>query len=80
MTHRAVKIVTRNACRSDWRGALDIPRMNGTHVLGYQPNPAKNPWRIGYIGRKAAGRLLDGQTWNQYPKCLELPGGGNGND
>lgn len=27
-------------------------------------------WRV---GKKAAGRLLDGQTWNQYPRPTETP-------
>lgn len=35
---------------------------------GYQPDPAQNPWFMERIGKKAAGRLLDGRTWDEYPE------------
>lgn len=35
---------------------------------GYQPDPAQNPWFMERIGKKAAGRLLDGVEWNEYPE------------
>lgn len=34
---------------------------------GHQPNPAGEPWWMAKVGARAAGRELDGRTWDQYP-------------
>ncbi|KKM08412.1 hypothetical protein SY88_23780 [Clostridiales bacterium PH28_bin88] len=34
---------------------------------GYQPDPGQNPWFMERVGKKAAGRELDGRTWEEYP-------------
>lgn len=34
---------------------------------GYQPTPNENPWFLERVGKKAAGRLLDGREWNEFP-------------
>lgn len=34
---------------------------------GYQPTPSENPWFLERVGKKAAGRLLDGRTWDEFP-------------
>lgn len=34
---------------------------------GYQPDPGQNPWFLERVGKKAAGRELDGRTWEEYP-------------
>jgi protein gp37 len=34
---------------------------------GFQPDPGADPWFMGRVGKKAAGRLLDGREWNEYP-------------
>lgn len=38
------------------------------HWIHHQPEPQQNPWWFLYTGKKTAGRLLDGQTWDQMPK------------
>ncbi len=38
---------------------------------GYQPDPEQNPWFMERIGKKRAGRLLDGREWNEYPAGAE---------
>jgi len=35
---------------------------------GYQPDPWQNPWFLERVGKKAAGRMLDGRTWNEFPE------------
>ncbi len=35
--------------------------------IDYQPRPDQNPWWMHRIGKKSAGRLLDGREWNEYP-------------
>lgn len=35
---------------------------------GYQPDPGQNPWFLERVGKKAAGRELDGRTWEEYPE------------
>jgi len=34
---------------------------------GYQPDPWQNPWFFERVGKKAAGRMLDGREWNEFP-------------
>jgi protein gp37 len=34
----------------------------------YQPNPGVNPWWMLRVGKRAAGRVLDGITWEQGPR------------
>lgn len=34
----------------------------------YQPSPLLNPWWLNRVGKKAAGRLLDGREWNEFPE------------
>lgn len=34
---------------------------------GFQPDPGQNPWFMERVGKKAAGRELDGRTWEEYP-------------
>lgn len=34
---------------------------------GFQPYPSSNPWFMAKVGKHAAGRLLDGVEWNQFP-------------
>jgi len=48
-----------------------------THV-DYQPMPNQNPWWMLKTGKKAAGRLLDGREWNEYPLSTDLGNGLNG--
>lgn len=36
---------------------------------GYQPDPGQNPWFMERVGKKQAGRMLDGQEWSQYPEA-----------
>lgn len=33
----------------------------------YQPAPNRNPWWLERVGKKLAGRLLDGREWNEIP-------------
>lgn len=42
-----------------------LPRAGGH--LGHQPNPAGAPWWMARVGKRAAGRVLDGRTWDEYP-------------
>jgi protein gp37 len=40
---------------------------------GYQPDPWQNPWFLERVGKKKAGRLLDGREWNEiYRKEIQL--------
>jgi len=32
-----------------------------------QPHPGVNPWWMQRIGKKAAGRILDGREWDEFP-------------
>lgn len=45
---------------------MRFPSAGGTQ--GHQPNPAGNPWWMARVGKKAAGRELDGRTWDEMPE------------
>lgn len=34
---------------------------------GYQPDPGANPYYLAKVGKKHAGRELDGRTWDEFP-------------
>jgi protein gp37 len=34
---------------------------------GFQPDPGQNPWFMERVGKKNAGRELDGRTWDEVP-------------
>jgi protein gp37 len=44
---------------------MRLPKRGGSQ--GHQPNPAGAPWWMANVGKKAAGRELDGYVWNQVP-------------
>jgi hypothetical protein len=46
---------------SEYRGLKE------DYWCGYQPDPWQNPWFLEHVGKKAAGRLLDGREWNEFP-------------
>jgi protein gp37 len=35
---------------------------------GYQPSPGENPWYFEKVGKKFAGRELDGRIWDEFPE------------
>jgi protein gp37 len=41
----------------------------GHIVHGYQPGDPRT-WPMGRLGKKAAGRALDGRTWDEYPQAV----------
>jgi len=51
------------------------PRLDGTHRVAFSGEHYPNPGTcvmsgeelISRVGKKAAGRVLDGRTWDQYP-------------
>jgi protein gp37 len=43
-----------------------LPRVGNPH--GQQPDPKGDPWWMAKVGKKAAGRQLDGRTWDQMPE------------
>lgn len=57
--------------------AVDIEVMDRKRVVelestghvagGYQPGDPRT-WLMGRLGKKAAGRVLDGRTWDEYPE------------
>lgn len=36
-------------------------------ISSWQPRPDRNPWWMARVGKKAAGRELDGRTWDEVP-------------
>lgn len=38
---------------------------------GFQPDPAQNPWFMERVGKKKAGRLIDGKEWSEIPLVKE---------
>jgi protein gp37 len=42
--------------------------LESVYWCGYQPDPGENPWFLERVGKKAAGRELDGRTWEEYPE------------
>lgn len=48
------------------------PTLDGQVSIGYRPG-CPDPYPLGWVrrvGKKAAGRELDGQTWDQYPQTV----------
>jgi len=41
------------------------------HGWCFGRSPTQRPWMMSDLGKKAAGRLLDGREWNEMPKVLE---------
>lgn len=41
---------------------------DGVIPEGYQPR-SNRTWLMDRVGKKAAGRMLDGREWNEYPAC-----------
>lgn len=49
-----------------------LMRRSGSVVgAGERYDPARGDAALGRVGKKAAGRLLDGRTWDQSPEVLE---------
>ena len=49
----------------------DIGEQPGRFVAGDYDEKLKSRWVYKRIGKKAAGRLLDGKEWSEYPKINE---------
>jgi hypothetical protein len=50
------------------------PGQRSGHVAdGYQPGDSRT-WLMGRLGKKAAGRVLDGRTHDQYPSGAPMVG------
>lgn len=48
------------------------PQLDGQVSIGYRPG-CSDPYPLGWVrrvGKKAAGRELDGRTWDQYPEAV----------
>ena len=48
------------------------PQLDGQVSIGYRPG-CSDPYPLGWVrrvGKKVAGRELDGQTWDQYPEAV----------
>jgi protein gp37 len=41
---------------------------HGKYWCTGQPRPECRPWWLWRVGRKKAGRLLDGRTWDEFPE------------
>lgn len=39
---------------------------DGTIPIGYQPISSRT-WLMNRVGKRAAGRCLDGREWNEFP-------------
>jgi hypothetical protein len=39
------------------------------YSCGYQPPPGTNPWFLERVGKKAAGHLLDGVEYHEFPEA-----------
>jgi protein gp37 len=55
-------------CLGD-RGTIFAEERGGkqTYWCGFQPDPGQNPWFMERVGKTAAGRELDGRTWEERP-------------
>ena len=49
----------------DGRGELFALEPSGYFEEHYQPSP--DAWLMESVGKKKAGRVLDGREWNEYP-------------
>ncbi|MCG3208646.1 MAG: hypothetical protein FOGNACKC_02258 [Anaerolineae bacterium] len=58
--NRPHKLFANNLC-SEWQGDYTKPRFDG------QPPPNTEIWHR--VGKKRAGRLLDGREWNEMPEA-----------
>jgi protein gp37 len=65
----------------DWLNDGDPDRQlalenDGCIADDYQPRPELYPWIIERVGKKRAGRLLNGREWNEFPSAIQrLPRG-----
>jgi protein gp37 len=48
-------------------GAIPVRSCGDSVRADYQPYPWSNPWWMHRIGKKDAGRELDGRTWEEFP-------------
>jgi len=49
-----------------WLNILD-PETGGVGT-GWHPDSEYSPYAFRRVGKKAAGRLLDGRTWDEFPE------------
>lgn len=47
---------------------MEEKNLKQLYWCGYQPDPGQEPWFLERVGKKAAGRELDGRTWDGLPK------------
>lgn len=58
----------------DRAGQVEMRLTKAGGTYGHQPDPAGNPWWMARVGKKAAGRVLDGRTWGEMPAVAPLNG------
>jgi len=46
-----------------WEAGLDQPRLHSRNYCFDSP-----AWQVWRYGKKAAGRMLDGREWNEFPE------------
>jgi hypothetical protein len=51
------------------QGEIEMRLPRASDPSGHQPSPswACDPWWLANVGKHAAGRELDGRTWDEYP-------------
>lgn len=59
----------------EWAPLMAIDRITeNLTVVKFSPGTFENAFSIAKLGKKAAGRLLDGREWNEFPKSTITEG------
>lgn len=64
-----------SACLHDDGEAIPIGKANGFHTMPAGAFAGPKPMTMFHVGKKAAGRLLDGRTWDELPAAMEQEAG-----
>lgn len=73
--HPNSKWVEHNEVVLQRNGVQPCGMQNDEHWIHHQPDPGENPWWFLSTGKKTAGRLLDGRTWDEMPAKWSVSSG-----